>query len=164
MWFSGLRGAIAFSLVLNMQSHSLTAVSPETKAVLVTTTLIVVLSTIFIFGGGTAPLLEMLLGEKKEIHIAVSKTSEMGAPLDLRESMDDWRYNESGTGNLSVASRRAAGFELYDKQVEWDVYCWHLIDCVLSSPVVYPDLSSLGARAACGGSTWFPSAIQQSSA
>uniref|UniRef100_A0A7S4L0P4 Sodium/hydrogen exchanger n=1 Tax=Guillardia theta TaxID=55529 RepID=A0A7S4L0P4_GUITH len=116
MWFSGLRGAIAFSLVLNMQSHSLTAVSPETKAVLVTTTLIVVLSTIFIFGGGTAPLLEMLLGEKKEIHIAVSKTSEMGAPLDLRESMDDWRYNESGTGNLSVASRRAAGFELYDKQ------------------------------------------------
>lgn len=31
IWFSGLRGAIAFSLVLNMQSHSLTAVAPETK-------------------------------------------------------------------------------------------------------------------------------------
>ena len=40
MWFSGLRGAIAFSLVLNMQAHSLTAVSPETKSVLVTTTLV----------------------------------------------------------------------------------------------------------------------------
>lgn len=40
MWFSGLRGAIAFSLVLNLQSHSLTALSPETKAVLVTTTLV----------------------------------------------------------------------------------------------------------------------------
>jgi hypothetical protein len=117
MWFSGLRGAIAFSLVLNMQvsllplhppsscapslvcvcecvcvcegvgwgvwgrifafldsdtdpphtpphtlaqSHSLTAVSPETKSVLVTTTLIIVLATIFIFGGGTAPMLEMV--------------------------------------------------------------------------------------------------------
>lgn len=33
-WFSGLRGAIAFSLALTMQSHSLTAVSPETKSVL----------------------------------------------------------------------------------------------------------------------------------
>jgi len=33
IWFSGLRGAIAFSLVLNMQSHALTAVAPETKSV-----------------------------------------------------------------------------------------------------------------------------------
>jgi sodium/hydrogen exchanger 8 len=61
MWFSGLRGAIAFSLVLTMQSHSMTGVTPETKSVLVTTTLVIVLLTIFIFGGGTAPLLEYVL-------------------------------------------------------------------------------------------------------
>jgi hypothetical protein len=83
MWFSGLRGAIAFSLVLNLQSHSLTAVSPETKGVLVTTTLIVVIATVFVFGGGTAPLLELLLApgqraQEQDVH--VSKTTEFQAP------------------------------------------------------------------------------------
>jgi len=52
---------LSFFFSPGAQSHSLTAVSPETKSVLVTTTLVIVLATIFIFGGGTAPLLELVI-------------------------------------------------------------------------------------------------------
>lgn len=120
MWFSGLRGAIAFSLVLNMQSHSLTAVSPETKSVLVTTTLIIVLATIFIFGGGTAPLLEYVLNKEKNKEattnshtnshamslMPVSKLSEMPASDNMREAKDgEWGYERA---------RRPGGFAGFD--------------------------------------------------
>mmetsp|Transcript_8118 Transcript_8118/g.19194 ORF Transcript_8118/g.19194 Transcript_8118/m.19194 type:complete len:344 (-) Transcript_8118:132-1163(-) len=115
MWFSGLRGAIAFSLVLNLQSHSLTALSQDTKSVLVTTTLVVVLLTVFLFGGGTAPLLELLLLERRDTPlIPVSKTNEMGAPLDMKHSKDDWDGGRAPS--MGVAARRVAGFELFDKK------------------------------------------------
>jgi len=52
MWFSGLRGAIAFCLCLQLQG-------PE-RDVLITTTLACVLFTILVLGGGTMPLLKFL--------------------------------------------------------------------------------------------------------
>nr|CAG4636060.1 EOG090X03SL [Eubosmina coregoni] len=52
MWFSGLRGAIAYALSLHLEF------SLETRRVLVTTTLIIVLFTILILGGSTMPLLK----------------------------------------------------------------------------------------------------------
>jgi len=51
MWFSGLRGAIAFALALNLPS--------DNSSVLGTTTLVVVLFTIVVFGGGTLPMLRL---------------------------------------------------------------------------------------------------------
>ena len=54
MWFSGLRGAIAYALSLHLEFEK------ETRRVLVTTTLIIVLFTIFVLGGSTMPLLKFL--------------------------------------------------------------------------------------------------------
>lgn len=55
MWFSGLRGAIAFALVLHMDG-----ISEETSQVLVTTTLIVVLCSIIFLGGLTLPFMKFI--------------------------------------------------------------------------------------------------------
>lgn len=56
MWFSGLRGAIAYALSLHLEFGT------ETRRVLVTTTLIIVLFTILVLGGSTMPLLKCLKG------------------------------------------------------------------------------------------------------
>eukprot|EP00162_Nutomonas_longa_P010053 comp19677_c0_seq1/m.37743 comp19677_c0_seq1/g.37743 ORF comp19677_c0_seq1/g.37743 comp19677_c0_seq1/m.37743 type:complete len:524 (-) comp19677_c0_seq1:230-1801(-) len=52
IWFAGLRGAIAFALALSMHT-------PNSDALL-STTLVIVLITVLVFGLGTEPLLEKL--------------------------------------------------------------------------------------------------------
>uniref|UniRef100_A0A7S3D0U5 Sodium/hydrogen exchanger n=1 Tax=Palpitomonas bilix TaxID=652834 RepID=A0A7S3D0U5_9EUKA len=60
MWWSGLRGAIAYALAINFPLT-------EHKAYIQATTLVIVLSTTLIFGGTTAPILKGLkLVEKEE--------------------------------------------------------------------------------------------------
>lgn len=66
MWFSGLRGAIAFSLCLSIPGPN--------REVLVTTTLFVVIFTILFLGGGTLPLLKLMNVQKTVI---VSRTKNM---------------------------------------------------------------------------------------
>ena len=56
---SGLRGAIAYALALNLSERGETFGSAELIRVLDTTTLIVVLFTIICFGGSTLPLLKV---------------------------------------------------------------------------------------------------------
>ncbi len=55
MWFSGLRGAIAFALSLNLHF------TDEIRHVIVTSTLIIVLFTTLILGGATSPLMTVSL-------------------------------------------------------------------------------------------------------
>ncbi|TDH67628.1 hypothetical protein CCR75_005325 [Bremia lactucae] len=55
IWFSGLRGAIAFALVLNMSTKN-----PVHAAILKSSTLFLVLFTTIIFGAATGPLLRYL--------------------------------------------------------------------------------------------------------
>jgi len=81
MFFSGLRGAIAFALALNVpSSHS---------NLMVTTTLAVVLFTIIVFGGGTLPLLSILNVQGDAMafseKVQMSKTAELGRPVPNRE-------------------------------------------------------------------------------
>ena len=52
IWFSGLRGAIAFALALDVDT--------ENKNIIKTTTLAIVLITTFLIGGATLPILEAL--------------------------------------------------------------------------------------------------------
>jgi len=54
MWFSGLRGAIAFALALHLPFDE------ETKKVLVSTTLVIVLFTIVFMGGATNPMIKLV--------------------------------------------------------------------------------------------------------
>uniref|UniRef100_A0A7S3DDV6 Sodium/hydrogen exchanger 8 n=2 Tax=Palpitomonas bilix TaxID=652834 RepID=A0A7S3DDV6_9EUKA len=52
LWFSGLRGAIAFALAISDTG--------DEKALLVTTTFSIVIGSVIIFGGGTRPLVSYL--------------------------------------------------------------------------------------------------------
>merc|ERR1712071_332363 len=83
MWFSGLRGAIAYALSLHLEFEE------EVRKVLVTTTLIVVLFTTILLGVGTMPLVKYLESRTGPRHrrrrkkdITLSKTREFGAAID----------------------------------------------------------------------------------
>lgn len=67
MWFSGLRGAVAFALSLNFPSHN---GSDDTRRVVISTTLAIVLFTVIVLGGGIMPLLRLLRVESADDEIA----------------------------------------------------------------------------------------------
>jgi len=54
MWFSGLRGAIAFALAIHLPFPN------DKRRVIVSTTLVIVLFSILFFGGSTMPLMNLL--------------------------------------------------------------------------------------------------------
>ncbi len=96
MWFSGLRGAIAYALSLHLEFRE------ETRKVIVTTTLVVVLFTTIGLGGSTMPFMKYLEAQqtasvssgggaaanrrrrarRRKKEITMSKTREMGATID----------------------------------------------------------------------------------
>ncbi|XP_076449430.1 sodium/hydrogen exchanger 8-like [Babylonia areolata] len=82
MWFSGLRGAVAFALSLHLD------MSAEKRYVLVTATLIIVLFTIMFLGGSTMPLLKLVntsdkrRKRKHKKEVSMSKTKELGGTVD----------------------------------------------------------------------------------
>ncbi|KAL7078037.1 hypothetical protein ACQ4LE_002489 [Meloidogyne hapla] len=55
MWFSGMRGAVALALALHMEVET-----PETKKVILTSTLFIILFTIVFMGGSALPLIKIL--------------------------------------------------------------------------------------------------------
>ncbi|RWS30428.1 sodium/hydrogen exchanger 8-like protein [Leptotrombidium deliense] len=81
MWFSGLRGAIAYALALHLEFED------EKKRVVVTTTLIIVLFTLVVLGGFTMPVMKYVKADKKSSsrkgrsrnkrRITLSKTKEL---------------------------------------------------------------------------------------
>jgi len=87
MWFSGLRGAIAYALSLHLEFEK------ETRQVIITTTLIIVLFTTLVFGGLTMPIVNYVQGvsrrsarirtrRRSHKEITLSKTKEMGQTID----------------------------------------------------------------------------------
>ncbi|VIO96735.1 Uncharacterized protein BM_BM6313 [Brugia malayi] len=75
MWYSGMRGAVAFALALHISIEN-----QETKRVLLTTTLFIVLFTIIFLGGTTLPVLRMLSGafpdRKQQKSVGIRKASD----------------------------------------------------------------------------------------
>ncbi|KAI9562863.1 hypothetical protein GHT06_010318 [Daphnia sinensis] len=86
MWFSGLRGAIAYALSLHLEFEM------ETRRVIVTTTLVIVLFTILVLGGSTMPLLKCLKSKSPTrnrlrksgapVNATLSKTLKLDQPLE----------------------------------------------------------------------------------
>ncbi|XP_032897404.1 sodium/hydrogen exchanger 8 isoform X2 [Amblyraja radiata] len=83
MWFSGLRGAIPYALSLHLEME------PIAKRQLIgTTTIIIVLFTILVLGGGTMPLTRLLDIEdpktrrRNKKDITLSKTEKMGNTVE----------------------------------------------------------------------------------
>lgn len=89
MWFSGLRGAVAFALVLHLQ------LDDEKRHVLVTSTLIIIMFTILCLGGSTLPLLKLLKAEQgMKKGLTLSKTQTEGKAVDADQLTDDeWRIS-----------------------------------------------------------------------
>lgn len=121
MWFSGLRGAIAFALCLNLEFE------PAVRHVLVTTTLVIVLSTVLVLGGLTLPLLKVLKaqqlqpnGTQAQKEVFWSKTKEMGETIDTEvlppERIESKGSDSGGSGRCACAAvpLRACNFSLLD--------------------------------------------------
>ncbi|XP_020614888.1 sodium/hydrogen exchanger 8-like [Orbicella faveolata] len=89
MWFSGLRGAVAFALVLHLQ------LDDEKRHVLITSTLIIIMFTILCLGGSTLPLLKFLKADQGlEKGLTLSKTQTEGKAVDADQLTDDeWRIS-----------------------------------------------------------------------
>eukprot|EP00795_Rhopilema_esculentum_P001338 gene1338-15736_t len=86
MWYSGLRGAIAFALSINLDFDQ------DKRHVLITTTLIIVLFTLLFLGGSTLPLLKFLRAEDDSSSsegLTLSKTQAEGSALDADQLTDD---------------------------------------------------------------------------
>lgn len=114
MWFSGLRGAISYALSLHLNF------STETRHVIITTTLIIVLFTTLVFGGSTMPLLKFMQAtknparrlkkRKKDREVTLSKTREWGQALDSEHLSE----TTEGEMEVSFVSDRIKGFAKYD--------------------------------------------------
>jgi len=114
MWFSGLRGAIAYALSLHLEFDD------EIRKVLVTTTLIVVLFTTIVLGGGTMPLMKYLERRterrtgrrRRKKEVTMSKTSEFGAAIDS-EHLSELTEEELET-SFAEGKAHLKGFMYWD--------------------------------------------------
>ncbi|XP_064467418.1 sodium/hydrogen exchanger 8-like [Ornithodoros turicata] len=112
MWYSGLRGAIAYALAMHLD------VDDEKRHVVVTTTLIIVLFTILVIGGSTMPLLKFLKANKMTTRrkrgparkVTLSKTKEMGQTIDA-EHLSELTEEEY---EVSFMKSNLKGFILLD--------------------------------------------------
>lgn len=83
MWFSGLRGAIPYALSLHLGLEPI-----EKRQLIGTTTIVIVLFTILLMGGGTMPLIRIMDIEesqsrrKNKKDINLSKTEKMGNTIE----------------------------------------------------------------------------------
>ncbi|KAF4097056.1 sodium/hydrogen exchanger 8 [Onychostoma macrolepis] len=83
MWFSGLRGAIPYALSLHLGLEPI-----EKRQLIGTTTIVIVLFTILLMGGGTMPLIRIMDIEesqsrrKNKKYINLSKTEKMGNTIE----------------------------------------------------------------------------------
>nr|CAG4638354.1 EOG090X03SL [Cyclestheria hislopi] len=113
LWFSGLRGAIAYALSLHLEFEI------ETRRVLVTTTLIIVLFTILVLGGSTMPLLKCLKTKKpsrnrirKKTGVSLSKTQKMDQPIES-DIISEMTEEELET---TITNHQLSGFIRFDLQ------------------------------------------------
>jgi len=96
MWFSGLRGAIAFALSLNFPTQGTDG--GEVRRAIISTTLSIVLFTVIVLGGGTMPLLRLLRVEgadSAETDVVHSRFIE-----NHEEEQDDHREHPDATDSL----------------------------------------------------------------
>ncbi|CAG2161902.1 unnamed protein product [Oppiella nova] len=118
MWFSGLRGAIAYALALHLEFDT------EKREVVVTTTLIIVLFTIIVMGMTSMPVMKYMKADKKvrgrrrsgsnrrtRGSLSLSKTKEMGQAIEA-EHLSELTEEEYEVNFLNKSN--VTGFVRFD--------------------------------------------------
>jgi sodium/hydrogen exchanger 3 len=100
LWFGGLRGAMAFALSISVPTRA-----PFDDRVFLTTTLVIAIFTIFVFGGLTVPLLKYLK----------VPMSGHGGPVEAHAPTDG--DSESETRTLEIASLQKSKVMNFDRTV-----------------------------------------------
>ncbi|CBY24280.1 unnamed protein product [Oikopleura dioica] len=122
MWFSGLRGAIAYAVSLHLDVED-----QDQRRALITTALCVVLFTILVLGGSTYPLVKWmnvssLINIKFRSNFTLSKTEEFGSAIDSECPTNEYNSDEEeGEGHIMrpdetkrTAFKPLTGFALID--------------------------------------------------
>lgn len=95
IWFSGLRGAIAFALAIDMYQIEIDGSSitgTPYAAQFMSTTLAIVMITTFIMGGLTQPLLEVLKLNKEDEQVNIPKSQKPANQKSLKFKLNHrWR-------------------------------------------------------------------------
>jgi len=106
MWFSGLRGAIAYAVSLHLD-----IADQEQRRAIITTSLCVVLFTILVLGGSTYPLVKWLNVSATRENFTLSKTEEYGSAIDsevptneLGSDDDEAHRSDDGEGHIMGSS------------------------------------------------------------
>lgn len=108
MWFSGLRGAVAFALSLNFPSVN---GSDDTRRAVISTTLAVVLFTVIVLGGGTMPLLRLLRVEgADEDHSSNPHMRPRSLDGGVRSPSQTGPLNNGDDGTRTTANRQGRKF------------------------------------------------------
>jgi len=109
LWFSGLRGIISFALALNVPGAD--------HDVIAAATLLIVLATIIVFGGGTVPTLRALnmIEETDKIYISKAANDQEEGSLLRREDSD--RHPNYGSGMPEQVQQGQNWFERLDEKV-----------------------------------------------
>ncbi|CAG9532025.1 unnamed protein product [Cercopithifilaria johnstoni] len=113
MWYSGMRGAVAFALALHISIEN-----EETKRVLLTTTLFIVLFTIIFLGGTTLPVLRMLSNvfpdrkQRKSIGIQITSDGDKSAVL-LSKTQEMFIFDQSE--HLTSDTEEIGNFSKYER-------------------------------------------------
>uniref|UniRef100_A0A0R3RQ63 Sodium/hydrogen exchanger n=1 Tax=Elaeophora elaphi TaxID=1147741 RepID=A0A0R3RQ63_9BILA len=112
MWYS-MRGAVAFALALHISIEN-----EETKRVLLTTTLFIVLFTIIFLGGTTLPVLRMLSSvfpdrkQRNSIGIRISNDGDKSAVL-LSKTQEMFIFDQSE--HLTSDTEELGNFSKYER-------------------------------------------------
>jgi len=96
MWFSGLRGAIAYAVSLHLD-----IADSDQRRTIITTSLCVVLFTILVLGGSTYPLVKWMKVSRKDF--TLSKTEEYGSAIDSEVPTGDPNSDEEEADPLVEA-------------------------------------------------------------
>ncbi|KAJ9454839.1 Sodium/hydrogen exchanger 1 [Diplonema papillatum] len=133
MWFSGLRGAIAFALACYGSGNGIL----KNGDLLVTTTLVIVLATVFIFGGLAKPLL-------KSLNLAPTTARRSEAPIPGREGEAFLRSRPPPGGGDAPPARGA----IQEDDEEDDVFASG-VGATFGPPPQFADSDSQGCMGKC---------------
>ncbi|KAK0422001.1 hypothetical protein QR680_007306 [Steinernema hermaphroditum] len=141
MWFSGMRGAVAFALALHMELED-----ASTKRMLLTTTLFLLLFTIVFLGGSTLPVLKYLNDYFVDDKGTNGRVEGTGTPTGQRKRRRSKRQRSLSVKGRTVVPNRSASPLLLSKTQEMALTFDHSTEHFTESEAEYQRKRRTGGR------------------